>query len=403
LLALVLSADARAGGPSIVPLDAVPGTIADVTARAIAADGTVVGGNSLGGQATVWTPGPTGYTAQLLPLTAGLDDAFANFVNAGGTIAGYQVDVDGNPTATLWQRTGGAYSAKPLPTPAGMVGASAFAINTGGQVAGLAVTATGDTRAVLWQPAPARGAYTANLMLNPPGTTGQRAATAINDLGDVAGYAAVPSPPFAPGPTIIPIVWESDGVGRQVFVVQSGVAAALNNNGVGAGVDTSGSTALPMVIAEFEGDYFGAALSMPNEHGSGAANHLNDSDVIVGNAIDMTSDVAGRQAALWIPTDIYWDYLNLDDWFRQQQDPADTGQWILREANFITAGNLIVGDAEFDPDGDGPLPAYSRGFVLDASAAVPEPAIAPVLFVVGLSLCRRGRHRTKSCRTARAG
>ena len=379
---LVLCAEPARAAPAIVPLDGVAGS-AGVSARAMAADGTVVGGNALGGDATAWLAGPGGYTPQLLPRTPGLDDAFANAVNASGRIAGYQVDVDGVPTATVWDRTGGPYSASLLPTPVGAIGASAFAINTAGQVAGFCVTADGRTFGVVWEPE-LGGGYVAGLLPAPAGGAPYTVATAINDTGLIAGYGAV-------GGNSVPVVWDAGG-GHAVFVVKSAVASAINNNGIGAGVDVSSSNSSPLVIAPFEGDYYGGALPDSGLGGNGASNWVNDQDVLVGYAVDLaTRDVSGKEAALWAPTDVYWDYLNLDAWFRQQ-DPDAGARWTLRDANFITDAGLIVGDGTYDPDGAGPLPAYERSFVFDASTAVPEPIALSWFVVAGALLVRRRRH-----------
>jgi hypothetical protein len=377
---------ALAAGPTILPLDGVPGS-SGVSARAMAADGTVVGGNALGGQATVWTRGTGGYTPQILPLMGGEDDGFANAVNSGGAVAGYQIDTAGNPTATVWRRGGasGAYAASALPTPSGAVFASAYAINASGQVAGFGVTATGSTFGVVWQPLPA--GYVAEPLDAPAGMNNSYVATGINDRGVVAGYGEVTDAPY------VPVVWDG-GRGKGVIVVQGAVAAAINNNGVGAGADIrTGADVRPLVIAPYEGDYYGATLPVSDQAGDGASNHVNDNDVLVGYAVDLTDNVAGHAAALWNPTDTYWDYLNLQTWFGRE-NPAEGAKWILRDANFISDSGLIVGDGMYDPDGTGPLPAYDRSFVLDVSSvAAPEPAAMGGMGVVAAGLLGRRRRR----------
>jgi hypothetical protein len=380
------AASASAAGPTVVPLDGVAGS-AGVSARAMAADGTVVGGNGMGGQATVWTKGAGGaYAAQLLPLSAGLDDGFANAVNVGGAIAGYQVDAAGNPTASVWQRGGASgYAVSALPTPAGAVGASAYAINAGGEVAGFAQMASGDTFGVVWRPATG-GGYSAVSLATPAGVGGEVAATGINDHGLIVGYGHVP------GATYVPVVWgNAAAAGQGVVVVQGAVATAVNNNGVGAGVDISGSNPQPLVVVPYEGDYYGGTLPVAGFDGRGASNHVNDADVIVGYAVDGSDSILGHAAALWNPTDTYWDYLNLNEWLRGQTLPGG-GEWTLRDANFITAENLVVGDGFYDPDGAGPLAGYDRAFVLDVSSAVPEPVGAAAIAGVGAALITRRRY-----------
>ena len=51
----------------------------------------------------------------------------------------------------------------------------------------------------------------------------------------------------------------------------------------------------------------------------------------------------------------------------------------------------VQGSMEFDPDGDGPLAAYDRAFLLNVSSIVPEPACLSLLFAAGLTLCRHRR------------
>jgi hypothetical protein len=68
-------------------------------------------------------------------------------------------------------------------------------------------------------------------------------------------------------------------------------------------------------------------------------------------------------------------------------DPA--GGWTLSEARTISDTNFVAGVGLFDPDGGGPVTAYHRFFVLDASAAIPEPTSLALLVVSGLTLVRR--------------
>lgn len=370
----------------IVPLDAVAGSMG-VSARGMAADGTVVGGNGVGGGATVWTKGAGGaYSPQLLPLAAGQDDGFANAVNAAGVIAGYQFDATGNPTATIWQRSGSAYGVTALPTPAGAVGASAYAINAAGEVAGFGQTATGDTFGVVWRPA-VGGGYSTVSLARPAGVSGEVAATGINDHGLVVGYGLVPDG------TYVPVAWEAGGAARVVNVVLSAVATSVNNNGVGAGVDISGDDPQPLVVVPFEGEYYGGTLPVAGFNGRGASNHANDDDVLVGYAVEESDSVTGHVAALWKPTDTYWDYVNLNEWLLGQT-PVFGPRWTLRDANFITGTNLVVGDGIYDFDGLGPRAGIDRAFVLDVSAVVPEPAgVGAVGFMAAVVTARRQRRR----------
>jgi hypothetical protein len=380
----------RAGAtPLIVPLDAVPGANG-VSARAMDASGRIVGGDSIDGGATVWLPMPGGsYAAQRLPLLPGAADGFANAVNAAGTIAGYHVDAADNPTAVVWQpSTGGTYTPQALPTPFGAAGASAYSVNASGQVAGFAVRADQVTFAVVWSPG-ATG-YTASA-LPAPVNTHDDVATAINDGGDVTGYVNLTN---VGGPLSVAWTPLAGGgyTGHSVFTVGGAVVTSINNNRVGAGTDIGGSRAMPLVMVEFEGDFYASTLPVPIGSSGGGSDTANNADVLVGYADDPEGAAPGHLAAIWLPNDTFWDYANLDSWLKQM-DPTAADHWLLREANFITDSNLVIGDGSYDPDGaGGPQPAYDRSFVLDVSALVPEPGVAG-LALPAIALLRRRRRR----------
>src|SRR3954469_15823074 len=100
------------------------------------------------------------------------------------------------------------------------------------------------------------------------GRGGEVAATGINDHGLVVGYGAAPGAPY------VPTVWDSPtSAGRGVVVVRGAVATAVNNNGVGAGVDISGNDPLPLVVVPYEGEYYGGPLPVAGFGGRGASNH----------------------------------------------------------------------------------------------------------------------------------
>src|SRR5579872_3540717 len=145
----------RTSSGQLIQLLNLPDGLSDTSARIMDASGDIFGGNFIGGSATVWTPGPSGYSAHLLPLPSGAADGFANWANAGGTAAGYDVDSGGNPTAVVWQPTGGGnFTPTALPMPVGATGASAYSINSNGQVAGFGQRANNSSFGVVWTPGP---------------------------------------------------------------------------------------------------------------------------------------------------------------------------------------------------------------------------------------------------------
>jgi hypothetical protein len=93
------------------------------------------------------------------------------------------------------------------------------------------------------------------------------------------------------------------------------------------------------------------------------ASDINDVGIAVGYAekYDSHGNYFGYRAVMWAQDGIAIDLNNLID-------PASG--WTLTEALSITNDGWIAGDASFDPDGIGPLPAYNRLFLIH----VPEPS-----------------------------
>jgi len=110
---------------------------------------------------------------------------------------------------------------------------------------------------------------------------------------------------------------------------------------------------------------------------------INAHGTIVGTVVEYDENIfRGFRAVLWRADNSAFDLNRLID-------PASG--WTLNFAYGISDTNFVAGLAKFDPDGAGPVQAYQRMFVIDATAAVPEPGLAAVLTPVGVALLRRRR------------
>jgi hypothetical protein len=358
-------------------------------AQSIDASGKVVGYTRTGVTDTPtvwWPPGTSAYTAEAL----GSDGAgAANSVN-GAAAAGYSQPEDlSTAAATLWWLNGiGQTSRVPLPSPLGATLTSALSINAAASVAGFAEYSSGHTQGVVWNDV--AGTYSATVLPALADWT-DSGATAMNGAGDIGGYCV------SEEDGVQAAVWQKSGnsyTPKVVFAVETAVVTALNDNGFGAAVVGSN----PAALALFEGDYYAFELTQPFGATDGSANAINAFDAIAGSLKDPeTAATSGREAALWLPTESFWDYVNLDRWL-DETDPTLGAQWTLSEVFGLTDSWRATGDGLFDPDGPGgPLMPVERGFVLDVSTVVPEPtgvfaliAAAPLL----VPLRRRRRRRT---------
>jgi hypothetical protein len=113
------------------------------------------------------------------------------------------------------------------------------------------------------------------------------------------------------------------------------------------------------------------------------ANAINAAGFTVGEAHKYTNGAfVSRRAVLWGPDAVTIDLNTLID-------PA--GGWTLSEARGISDSNWVSGVGLFDPDGPGPLPVYSRAFLLDASSIVPEPSSSLTILLAAILVWTRRR------------
>ena len=132
---------------------------------------------------------------------------------------------------------------------------------------------------------------------------------------------------------------------------------------------------------EYDGEYYALDLPTPFGATSGATNAVNNHDALVGYLTEPTTPQPGDEAALWLPTETQWDFINLDQWLNEA-NPSLGARWVLNEATSISDTWLVTGYGEFD--------SVERGFVLDVSSLVPEPGgLAAVGFAGFMSLIRR--------------
>jgi uncharacterized membrane protein len=116
---------------------------------------------------------------------------------------------------------------------------------------------------------------------------------------------------------------------------------------------------------------------------SAYANAINADGMIVGTVVDYDDNVfRGFRAVLWRADNTAFDLNRLID-------PASG--WTLNTAESISDTNFVAGLGRFDPDGSGPVRAYERMFVIDASAAIPEPATTGLISIIGSTLLTRWR------------
>jgi hypothetical protein len=352
--------------------------------QSIDASGVVVGYSHEAGAdvPTIWRPTPGGYIAGRLALPAGQTMGAANAISSdGGAIAGYTQPDDGSTaTATVWTSSGGGYSPVPLPVPVGSALTAAYAVNATGQAAGFTTNTSDQSTGITWTPA--GGGTFATTLLPFPGRT-DSVATAVNGAGDVAGYTTGTG-------GLLGAVWVRSGntyTPKTVISAESALITAMNDAGTGAGVYDEDQ---PLVMVLFEGDYYALDLNMPFGSSDGATNGVNNFDALVGYAKDADTATPGQEAALWMPGETQWEYVNLDVWL-DQVNPTLGARWTLSDAMSISDAWLVTGNGLFDPDGTGPLDEVERAFVLDVSAMVPEPAGAAIALIAALPLLARRR------------
>lgn len=294
--------------------------------------------NPLGTRALRWAAGTT--EPLQLPLASSNGDfaaAQARVVSDSGLIAGMgDVFAEGIPVGQRGIRWSADYAAatilETISLDAGGTGfAEVTAINDAGVAAGNARKYSGATnlglRAVRWEADSSAPVELGHLGTTPAGANVDTTAIAIDGAGNIAGLSQKYVDGVAKGTR--PVVWKA-------------------------------GTTTPVELGIFGTDVNGAArgnMSAMNKYGFIAGTMGTFSE---------TGATIGRRAIVW---GVHGEAYNLNDLL-----PPDSG-WILTVATDISDTGWVTGYGTYDPDGEGPLPAYDSYFSLQSDLFVVTPDI----------------------------
>ena len=303
--------------------------------------------------------------------TLGGTSSQAYAVNSSGVVVGDLTTAGGILHA--FRYVNAVTGMQDLGTPGGPR-ATAYAINDAGVIGGGGLTAAGDYRAFR---------YTDGGGFEVFGTLGggESHVNGINNAGVLAGYSSLPSGRLrAVRRTATAAGWENLGATGDTHTAAEDINAA----GVVAGWT---QPALPTDFTAIRIDGPDSVVPLPGLGGAGSfASGINDAGFIVGFA--NLPGASGQRAALWRPDGTVVD---LDAWL-DSVSPLAGASWTLRSANDINNSGLVVGWGHYN-DGAGGLPDGDRAFVLDASAAIPEPAAGLLSLFMSVQMIRRRRRR----------
>lgn len=211
--------------------------------------------------------------------------------------------------------------------------------------------------------------------------TGQTAyAYAMNNLGQVAGTTY-----NGDGETVA-LRWEANGDATEIGILGMGYVAAINDSGHVAGGFVDMDTFSDKVFY-WDGETMTFIDPLPGDDEGVGVSAINASGDIVGLS-------EGNDERAYLYTDgVMYDLNTLVAGFLVEEGGDTAGFINLEYAHDINDAGQIIGSGRYY---DGVGGTYSVAFLLDNTAAIPEPGAAAALAglgALGLAMCRRRRLR----------
>jgi hypothetical protein len=333
-----------------------------------------VGDRCLGACAVRWDASGT-IATELGNIGSPTNGLYALAVNEAGTAVGFANTVSLGSRAVRWDASGAATELGTLGTDAsGASSARAYTVNDAGMTVGYSQKFLGDgsvgRRAVRWD---AFGTAATELGVLNTDTNGYAVseAYAANNAGDVVGYAYKYVGDSAMGYRAAR--WDASGT-VATELGNLGIAAngytlseayAINNVGTAVGWANKYVNGNTRGVCAVRWDASGTVTELGNlgvsRFGSVSARAcaLNDAGAAVGYSTKFVGGASqGNHAVIWLPDTSTIDLNDLG----VVAVPAG-GTWTLTTAKAISADGFVAGEGTFDPDGDGPLPSYTRLWV----------------------------------------
>jgi hypothetical protein len=335
-----------------------PGSTVSNGGAAVGSASKMVGGQSLGSRAIRWdSSGAATELGHLGTNAIGGTTCEAYAVNAAGTAVGWAEKYTGGTgvRAVRWDGSGtAATELDPHFTgPDGWASSQALAINTGGTAVGYSYKNRNDgTRAIRWDASGTAATELDALGTQSSGITYSKA-QAINTAGIAIGFAD-----------------------KYVDGTWFGTRAVRWDAGGSAVTELGNLGTLEIPVGMVPKGYTGTT-----------ANAINAVGITVGMADKWTGQTGVTRAVFWGLDGVAIDFNTLI---------APDAGWTLYEARGISDTNWVSGVGGFDPDGDGPLNRYTRAFLLQVPAVIPEPTAGTLMIIAAFSLLRRSRRATRS-------